>query len=149
MGKSKSENKPEPKKVNRHLDTLREKARTHKVVDLGDHTGVQLYGVISGSSGDKYTVTIDSKNQMFCNCAYAIKKGTDLETGEVFPVTCSHTIAVFEFIALGQRRLTTLVHSEEDAKRQRRKHVDAGDGVVLVTRKGHYRQSNFLNLVED
>lgn len=138
------ENK-EPKKINRHLDSLREKARSHKVVMLGDHTGVDQYGVVSGSSGDKYTVKVDKDNRMFCNCEYAIKRGTDLETGEVFPVTCSHTIAVFEFIALGQRRLTTLQPTVEAAQRQHRPATDAGDGVVLVTRKGKYKQASFFD----
>ena len=139
-------NQQEPKKINRHLDSLQAKARTHTVVNLGDHTGVQQYGVISGSSGDKYTVQIRGKD-MFCNCSYAIKKGTDQETGEVFPVTCSHTIAVFEFIALGQRRVTTLQPTVEAAQRQHRPATDAGDGVVLVTRKGRYKQASFLHLL--
>jgi hypothetical protein len=137
----------EPKKINRHLDSLREKARTHKIIMLGDHTGVDQYGVISGTSGDKYTVQVHADNRMFCNCNYAIKRGTDLETGEVFPVTCSHTIAVFEFIALGQRRLTTLHPSTEAVQRQHRPAVDAGDGVVLVTRRGHYKQTSFLDIL--
>lgn len=135
----------EPRKVKRHLDSLRAKARTHVVTMQNQNT----YDVVSGGSGEKYTVSLNDKQEMFCNCQYAIKRGTDLETGEVFSVACSHTIAVFEFIALGNRRLVTLHEDVERARKQHRPTVDTGDGVVLVSRRAHYKQADFLDMVEE
>lgn len=127
----------QPKSITRHLASLQAKARTHTVKQAMGN----LYEVTSGGSGNVYTVTV-TPSGMFCTCDWTTKRA-DKETGEIKPSACSHTIAVFEHIALNTRRLVSVVPTVEDAERQHRPLVDTQDGVVLVTRKGKYKQMDF------
>jgi len=133
-------------KIKRHADSLLKKARTHVVIL--DDPRFARYRVISGGSGNEYIVNVFKDKGASCNCDWA-RKRQDALVENKGATACSHTIAVFEFVAQGEGKRVSIWTSEEEAERQHRTVVDMVDGVMLtkrvVTRR--YNQSDFLFLV--
>ena len=134
------------KKVKRHAKSLQSKARTHTVILEDPNFG--RYKVISGGSGKEYIVNVFLDRGASCNCDWATKR-QDALVENLGATACSHTIAVFEFIAQGEGRGVSVWASMEEAERQHRTKVDMVDGVVLTKRvvPKRWTQSDFLFLV--
>ena len=132
--------------MQRHTKSLQEKARGHIVI-LDDPTFAR-YRVISGGSGKEYIVNVFKDGGASCNCDWALKR-VDTLIENKGAVACSHTIAVFEFIAQGNGKRVSAWATTEEAERQHRSTIDLVDGVVLTTRKvpRRYTQSNFFFLM--
>lgn len=141
-----------PKPIQRHPDKLVAKARTHLV--LVDDITRGRYTVVSGgkvkAGGNSYTVNVFANGEeASCNCDWATKRVNTLIENQG-AVACSHTIAVFEFIALGGGRKVSAHATEEAAQRQHRPMVEMKDGVILTTRPATKRvQANFFWLLHD
>jgi len=136
----------ENRAIKRHADSLLKKARTHTVIL--DDVNFGRYRVISGGSGSEYIVNVFKDTGASCNCDWARKRQDSLAENKG-ATACSHTIAVFEFIANGEGKRVSAWASEEEAQRQHRPVVDMVDGVMLTKRIAprHYEQSDFLFLV--
>jgi hypothetical protein len=133
-------------KIKRHAGSLLKKARTHTVI-LDDPRFGQ-YRVISGGSGNEYLVNVFKETGASCNCDWARKRQDALAENKG-ATACSHTIAVFEFVAKGEGKRVSAWASTEEAERQHRPVVDMVDGVVLTKRVAprRYVQSDFLFLM--
>jgi hypothetical protein len=136
----------QPKKIKRNAKSLQSKARTHTVIL--DDIRYGRYRVISGGSGKEYIVNVFQQAGASCNCDWATKRQDALVANQG-ATACSHTIAVFEFIAQGSGKRVSAWGSEEEAERQHRPVTDMVDGVLLTTRiiSKRYVQSDFLFLV--
>lgn len=140
----------ENKSIRRHADSLLKKARTHLV--LLDDARYGRYKVISGGKvkegGNTYIVNVFQSGGASCNCDWATKRQDALVQNQG-ATACSHTIAVFEFVAQGEGKRMSAWASEEEAERQHRPVVDMVDGVLLTKRAASKRwvQSDFLFLV--
>ena len=136
----------QPKQIKRHADKLLSKARTHTVILDDPRFG--RYRVISGGSGSEYIVNVFQSGGASCNCDWA-RKRQDALVENKGATACSHTIAVFEFVARGEGKRVSAWTSEEEAARQHRPVVDMVDGIVLTKRVApkRYVQSDFLFLV--
>lgn len=134
------------KPIKRHPRKLQSKAKTHVVIL--DDPRYARYRVVSGSSGKEYIVNVFQDGGASCNCDWATNRQDALIENKG-ATACSHTIAVFEFIAQGQGRQVSAWASAEEAARQHRPTVDLVDGIVLTTRKAPriYTQSDFFFLV--
>jgi hypothetical protein len=137
----------QPKKIKRHAKSLQQKAKGHTV--LVDDPRYGRYKVISGGSGNEYTVNVFQSGGASCNCDWALKR-QDALVEHQGATACSHTIAVFEFIAQGQGRHVSAWADPLEAERQHRPSIDLVDGVVLTTRKAprRYTQTDFLFLMK-
>ena len=135
----------ENRKIKRHAKSLQQKAHTHTVI-LDDPT-VGRYKVISGGSGKEYIVNVFQTGGASCNCDWATKR-LDALVENKGATACSHTIAVFEFIAAGNGKRVSAWADEQDAKRQHRPVTNLADGVLLTARPvpKRYRQADFLFL---
>lgn len=132
--------------MQRHAKSLQDKARGHIVIL--DNSTFARYRVISGGSGKEYIVNVFTDGGASCNCDWALKR-VDTLIENKGAVACSHTIAVFEFIAQGKGKRVSAWSSVEQAERQHRSTIDLVDGVVLTLRTvpRHWTQSDFLFLV--
>jgi len=112
--------------MNRQAKQLQNKSRTHEIKKIADHR----YELTSGTSGKIYSIVILPNSGASCNCEFGTKRHH--ENGAV---GCSHTIAVFDFIAKenGAKSVSAWA-SEEEAKRQHRQMNVIGDGLVLTKR---------------
>jgi hypothetical protein len=138
----------EGKTIKRHAKSLQEKARTHTVVL--DDPNYGRYRVISGGSGREYMVNVFQVGGASCNCDWGTKRQDALVENKG-SVACSHTIAVFEFIALGKGKRVSAWASAEEAERQHRSKVEMADGVILTERvlQRRYVQADFLFMVRN
>ena len=139
------------KPVTRHADKLLAKARTHLVIlDDAEHA---RYRVISGGKikldGNEYIVNVFLDGGASCNCDWATKRQTALMENKG-STACSHTIAVFEFIAQGLGKRVSAFTSPEQAERQHRPITDMRDGVLLTVRVLPHRwtQATFFTMVD-
>lgn len=132
--------------MQRHAKSLQDKARGHTVIL--DNSTFARYRVISGGSGKEYIVNVFADGGASCNCDWALKR-VDTLVENKGAVACSHTIAVFEFIAQGKGKRVSAWASFAEAERQHRSTIDLVDGVVLTLRTvpRHWTQSDFLFLV--
>ncbi len=136
--------------MNRHTQKLLEKAKTHIVILDDPHYA--RYKVISGAKikegGKEYTVNVFGNGGASCNCNWATKRTEQLIENKG-STACSHTIAVFEFIAEGAGKRVSAWASPEQAERQHRPIEDMKDGVVLTLRQmpKRYTQSDFFFLL--
>jgi hypothetical protein len=132
--------------MQRHAKSLHNKSKTHTVIL--DDPRYARYRVISGGSGREYIVNVFRDGGASCNCDWATKRPEQLMENKG-STACSHTIAVFEFIANGQGRKVSAWDSMEQAERQHRPDMNMLDGVVLTSRilPRRYVQSDFLFLV--
>ena len=136
-----------PKPFKRHAEKLLKKARTHAVIL--DDPKFGRYRVISGGSGTEYIVNVFQNGEgASCNCDWARKRQEALAENKG-ATACSHTIAVFEFIAQGKGKRVSAWSSPSEAERQHRPATDMVDGIVLTERKvpKRYVQSDFLFLI--
>jgi hypothetical protein len=109
--------------MTRQAKTLQSKSRTHEITKVNDVT----YTVKSGSSGNKYTVTLKDSGAT-CTCSWAqYRPHRDNRSG------CSHTISVYNHLA-GEDHKVMAWSSEEQAKRQHRPTLSIGDGLTLTVR---------------
>jgi hypothetical protein len=137
-----------PKPIKRHAKKLQTKAKGHTV--LVDDIQYGRYKVISGGSGREYIVNVFKDGSgASCNCDWATKR-TDSLVENKGATACSHTIAVFEFIAQGAGRKVSAFEDAEAARRQHRPITDMVDGVLLTSRPAPRRrvQSDFLFLLK-
>ncbi|MEO6566157.1 MAG: hypothetical protein ABIO63_08985 [Casimicrobiaceae bacterium] len=138
-------------KVKRHADKLLAKANTHSV--FLDDVQCARYRVVSGGKvkvgGNEYVVNVFSNGEAGCNCDWALKRPAVMMDNKG-ATACSHTIAVFQFIAQGEGRRVSAWSSEEQAERQHRPITNLNDGVVLTERKiaKRYTQSTFFVIVD-
>ena len=111
---------------------LQSKSRTHDVRQVGLNT----YRVISGYSGNVYTVRVQDQVKdgavtytgCVCDCPWGqYRPSRDGRSG------CSHAMAVFDH--LDKQRTVSAWSTVSDAKRQRRPIQVVGDGVILTSRK--------------
>ena len=114
----------------RHPATLRSKSKTHDVT----RTGVYTWRVVSGETGNQYTVWksgTDQDEKMMCDCSWA----------QYRPVTnggacgCSHVLAVIAQIQAAADRSTQVYADPDAAQRQHRHILDIGDNLLITTRK--------------
>ncbi len=103
---------------------IQAKGRGHQVT----RTGLGAYQVVSGASGSLYHVHVIEKGHYGCTCSWGQSRGH----GE--PCACSHVQAVIMWVAEKVGRRASFWGSEEEARRQRRKMVNIGDGVWLTVR---------------
>ena len=115
------------KAIERHAKEMQTKSRTHQVVELAEG----IYDVTSGKSGRTYRVTLGAHGQVGCTCNW----GKYRNAGQ--PSACSHTLAVYEWMAENEGRRTSAWASEAEAKRQHKaiRRDLAGDGLTLTTAK--------------
>lgn len=137
----------EQKKVKRHADKLLEKAKTHSV--FLDDPRCARYRVISGGSGKVYIVNVFQDGGASCNCDWATKR-VDTLVENKGATACSHTIAVFNFIAQGNGKRVSAFSNPEQAERQHRQMTNMRDGIVLTARRvpKRYTQSTFFVMVD-
>ena len=118
-------------KITSHKKVQR-KSRTHTVTQVG----VSTYRVTSGHSGKTYTVRLQDQVRdgavtytgAVCNCKWSqYRPASDPRSG------CSHVMAVFDF--LDEKYRPSAWGSSQQAKKQHRKTVVIGDGVLLTLRK--------------
>ena len=143
---SSKETRMENRKIKRHAKKLQSKAHTHTV--LVDDPRLNRYKVISGGSGKEYIVNVFKEGGASCNCDWATKR-VDALVENKGATACSHTIAVYEFIAAGNGKRVSAWSSPEEASRQHRPVTNMVDGVLLTARvmSKRYVQSNFFFLV--
>jgi hypothetical protein len=136
----------QPKPIRRHAKRLQSKARTHTVILENPATG--RYKVVSGGSGKEYIVNVFKDGGASCSCDWATKR-IDALVENKGATACSHTIAVFEFIAVGNGKHVSAWSTPEEASRQHRPMTDLVDGVYLTAHPAprRYRQSDFFFLV--
>lgn len=134
-----------PKPINRNAKGLQAKARTHSVKLLDAST--QRYEVTSGGSGKVYIVNVFLNGGASCQCDWAVKR-VDALVENQGAVVCSHTIAVFEYIAQHGHKAVSLHTNRDTARAQHRPVVDVNDGVILTVRKLHYKQLDFFKRVK-
>jgi len=134
------------KPITRHPDKLLAKARTHLV--FLDDPRYARYKVLS-SSGKEYIVNVFKDGGAGCNCDWATKRQDALADNKG-STACSHTIAVFEFIAEGHGKKVSAWNNEEQAERQHRPITNMNDGLVLTARvmPKRYVQASFLIYVD-
>lgn len=109
----------------KNVKKLQEKSQTHKVMRWYGN----LFEVVSGTSGNIYTVVAGEQGGT-CSCNWgAFRPGSDLRSG------CSHMQAVMRHLQADNGNRTSAWVSEADAKRQHRPMVNIGDGVILTLRK--------------
>jgi len=114
-----------PKYHIRNPKTLQEKSREHRVVEVVRN---KEYFVVSGTSGNRYTVTIYQQSP------YTIAASCTCNWGKYHPRSaCSHVQAVVDEMYPGYR--ASAWGSMEDAKRQHRSKRWLGNGVILTLRK--------------
>jgi hypothetical protein len=141
----------EVKPIKRHPAKMLAKARTHLV--MLDDPRYARYKVYSGGKvkpgGNEYIVNVFKNGGAGCNCDWAMKR-QDALTDNKGATACSHTIAVFEFIAEGQGKKVSAWESPEQAERQHRPVTNMTDGVVLTARviPHHYVQATFFAYVD-
>jgi uncharacterized Zn finger protein len=105
--------------------TLQEKSRKHRVVEV---VAGKEYYVVSGTSGERYSVTIYQQSQ------YTIAASCTCNWGKYHPRSaCSHVQAVVSEMFDGYR--ASAWGSMADAKRQHRSKRWIGDGVIMTLRK--------------
>ena len=140
------------KPITRHADKLLVKARTHlvRVDDIARGRYVVVSGGLVKAGGNEYTVNVFATDgEASCNCDWATKRPATLMENKG-ATACSHTIAVFEFIAQGEGRKVSAFNNEEQAVRQHRPLTNINDGIILTARRLHrrYVQASFLYLVD-
>jgi hypothetical protein len=117
----------------RHTDKLVEKSKTHSATPA-DKSGWR-WNVISGGSGEQYTVWLSgSKNAFMCSCDWAKYRPAD-GGGHC---GCSHVIKVISDLAALEGR-TIKVYDDSAADtvvRHHRKTMNIGDGLIITTRLG-------------
>ena len=110
----------------RHPATLRTKSKTHQV----HREGAATWRVISGTTGNEYTVQALPTGGWGCTCDWAkYRPVDDPRTG------CSHTLAVIAYEQATQARTVQAYADREQARRQHRHIIDPGDGILICTRK--------------
>lgn len=110
----------------RHPATLRSKARTHQVT----REGAATWRVVSGATGNNYTVTALPDGGYACSCPWAeYRPVNDPRTG------CSHVLSVVAFDQATQARTVQAYTDPTQAARMHRHIVQVGDGLILCTRK--------------
>ena len=112
--------------INRNPKSMQSKSKTHEITKIDENK----YEVFSSRKGNTYLISLLSNGGASCTCDWATKRHH--ENGNV---GCSHTIAVFDFIAKenGAKSVSAWA-SEEEANRQHRKVTDIGDGLIITTR---------------
>lgn len=106
--------------------TIQAKSRSHQVIDHG----ASQFTVVSGYSGQAYTVTLQAGGAT-CTCNWGqYRKASDgCRSG------CSHVVAVYDHCERQAGRRASAWASEEAARRQHRPTWSIGDGVHLTSRK--------------
>jgi len=129
----------------RNVKALHNKSKTHTVILDDPRYG--RYRVISGGSKKEYIVNVFDKGAS-CNCDWATKRVETLVENQG-ATACSHTIAVFEFIAQGMGKRVSTWATEEEAEKQHRHTENLVDGVVITMRNvpRQYTQGNFFFLL--
>jgi len=108
---------------------IQKKSKAHEVTPLGD----DLYGVVSGASGQGYVVHLVSRGrqaQATCTCPWGTQGGSHAGQGR----NCSHVAAVVDFIAQAEERTVSLWASDEEARRQHRPALKV-DGLYYTGRR--------------
>lgn len=109
--------------MERYGKSLTRKSRTHQVFTT-ELPGA--FDVVSGSSGETYTVRELSDGRFWCACDWHYWH----PAGE-----CSHVIAVRQWLAQAGNRAIHAYSSLEDARQAHRKVEDRNDGLVIASRK--------------
>lgn len=107
--------------------TVQNKSRSHTVIDHGTET----FTVVSGHSGEAYSVIIRHDGGAICSCPWGQYRRADQGKRS----GCSHVLAVYDHLASEQGRRVSAWTNEEQAKRQHRPAFQIGDGVILTSRK--------------
>lgn len=104
---------------------IQKKSRKHEVTRAGSST----FDVLSGNSGEVYHVTVHEHGAQ-CQCKWSqYRPASDQRSG------CSHTVAVFGFIAEENDRRVSAWSDKEQALRQKKVTQFIGDNVYLTLRK--------------
>jgi len=110
----------------RNVKRIQTKSRKNQVHPLGNGQ----YQVVSGKSWNIYDVTLTG-NGGVCSCTWAKHRlGRDQRSA------CSHVLAAINFAA--QEAGATSVSAwgtPQDARRQHRRVIDIGDGVLVTVRR--------------
>jgi len=110
--------------TNRFPKKIQQKSRSHEIEPLSD----EMFLVTSGTSGEVYTVVL--MDPIICSCNWGRYREPNIPCG------CSHVVAVKNFLAeTTESRRIMAWSSEDDARRQHRRIVPLGDGLVLTARK--------------
>jgi len=111
--------------MNRFPKEMQVKSRSHEVTPLSEDE----YLVVSGASGELYTVKFTEAANVTCTCEW----GKYREPGT--PCGCSHVVAVRDFLAeKAEGRRLSVWSSIEDAHRQHKRIHELGDGLILTSR---------------
>jgi hypothetical protein len=114
--------------MNRRPKFLQSKSKSHSVSHVHGYT----YQVESGTSGNTYTVRLSPDLQKaWCTCDWA--KYRPHNTGHV--CGCSHTVAVYRYLAAETDATISVWSSEDDARRQHRPWWPVGDGLFVTQRR--------------
>jgi hypothetical protein len=118
---------------NRHPELLAPKSRTHTVREITTmNQTAGTYAVTSGHTGREYTVTMLAHGGAMCTCDWA-KYRPAANLGQC---GCSHVLAVMAHVESSRSRKVSGVHTtRESARRNHRKVLDIGDGLLLSTRQ--------------
>jgi hypothetical protein len=135
------------KQVKRNNKALQAKSKTHTVLPMGDN----VYTVVSGSSGTRYTVVMFTDLTGNCDCPWGTERHEALAENKG-AVGCSHTLAVIRFIAIGQGRQISTWADVDTARKQKKHIVSTADGLTVTSAKSRGKrsriQASFLALVD-
>lgn len=110
--------------MTRNAKNLQQKSRSHRITQTGPST----FSVTSGASGNEYQIAL-TEHGATCTCTWSQYRPTsDRRSG------CSHTVAVYNFIAGESGRKVSAWGSQEAAQRQHRPTLNIGDDLILTSR---------------
>ena len=113
--------------MNRNAKSLQVKSRSHEVIPQGDST----FCVISGSSGDSYTVFLRADGDHRCVAHNRDKLCFNEHTKGQH--ACSHILAAADFVEVGHS--LSFWSNEDDARRQHRPMCEISPGLIATIRR--------------
>lgn len=108
----------------RHPEPLTTKSKTHTVTTCGAG-----YTVTSGHTGNQYTVTAIPSG-FSCSCDWSKYRPAENQGA----CGCSHVLAVIAYQQTAQARRMTVHTDKQTPRKQHRKILDIGDGLIVATR---------------
>lgn len=109
----------------KNAKTIQNKSKGHTVKETGLHT----FSVVSGTSGEEYTVTMVGQGAT-CTCPWGQYRRNDDRRRS----GCSHVVAVYAHLESEAGRKVSAWTDESQARRQHRPAFAIGNGMILTSR---------------
>lgn len=111
----------------KNAKAIESKSRTHEITEVYPE---RLYTVKSSRAGDVYDIELSADGGARCSCPWGKYRPANDKRS-----SCSHVVAVKNYIEESKGRKLYAYASAETAERQRRPLVESADGVWMVSRK--------------